>query len=267
MGSSNDPDAAAKAMSVACRYVRRNPKFAHWLASGDVNGTSLLRVFKSERAIRHYIRTQAHRRETEILTAMVDTADTFVNHGGQASMLVATYVHQRESGQLELLNPTRRAVHRAVFSLGVYYGSPVLASMRYLQVVLRGQSSIEVTPATISNHVKALTRDGLFLDFAPGDRYRKALRADGSSHRVYAAGRVWLDLTIDPEASTDARAVVDLELTANQRLTLMEYADSARLKRDADWKAECERLRRIEEQIILEDMKLNGWRILEVIDL
>ena len=229
----NPDDAASAAMSVACSYVRRYPKLVYWMAVGDPEAAQVLVRLRDQRAIKRWLRhAAAFRRWEQVLADLIDKADTFVNHNGQAGRLMETYRQQRDTGKLDDLSPSARAVHRAVFSLGVYNGAPVLASLRYVETAVRAQSAgtISLSPAAVQKHIKNLVKLKLFLDYDPGYRGVRA-----------GAGRVALELT--PVASEpDVDLVLNLSLSADQQLALCDYVAASK-ERQSRTRAEIQKRR------------------------
>lgn len=221
---------ASEAMSEACSFVRRYPKLVHWMQVGDVQEEQVLDNFRSRTAVKLWLRSQALRRQEEVLLDLLDKADIFVNHSGQAGRLMETFRQQRDSGKLDGLHPTARAVHRAVFSLGIYQGAPVLCSLRYVQTVVRAQSAgeVQVSHTAIQKHIKNLVTRGLFASYDPGKR---------TAYRDQA-GTVALETT--PVASEpDVDVVLALSLTIDQRLALIEFVSDShdrqeKLRRELD---------------------------------
>lgn len=217
------PDVAAAAMSVACHYVRTYPKLVHWMTtSDDAQAEPILERLRDNGAVKRWLHHDvAFRRWQEELAELIDAADTFVNHSGQAGRLMETYRQQKDSGQLDQLSTSARAVHRAVFSLGVYDGAPVLGALRYIQTAVRAQSggSVQLSPTAVGKHLRSLTRRGLFLHYDPGQRGARV-----------TAGRVHLELTpVTGEPDTDL--VLDLSLSQEHRLALVEYVGESRERR------------------------------------
>src|SRR3954453_4880034 len=114
-----DPSTYSAALSAACAAVRSQPKLSYWARTRttDPEAQPVLAVFCSEPAVKAWLAGSSYRHWPGLLLDLLDKADEFVNHGGQAEHVAALYAAQLESGALDGAGPTRSAVHRAVFSL------------------------------------------------------------------------------------------------------------------------------------------------------
>lgn len=175
----------------------------------------LLARFRAEPAIRGWLYPKAYRRHSAMVAELLDKADTYVLHGGQAERVAALYAQQCASDTLTGASPTRRAVHRAVFSLAMLQGSPLLASRRYVLAVARAQSGVDVSSTAVGKHLAALSADGL-IHVAPGT---PGLRS--------RSGLIELDLTAEPDLGLVLEAVSALTLGSEEILAMRDYRESA----------------------------------------
>jgi hypothetical protein len=209
-------DVSSEALSAACALVRKYPKLAHGLLHEQPEAGTMLAAFARSKVVVRYLRAVPVRRQRDELDALVHRADEYVHGGGQAARVAALYAQQRDSGQLEALLPTRRAVHRAAFSLA-YEQTPTLACLRLIGALMAEQSGIEVTAPAVKKHLEKLQRDGL-LTYVPGKR---------GNHRAESGTIVLDDL---PAGVDDLGHEVGhlLTLTSNERLAVEEYKQAAR---------------------------------------
>lgn len=208
------PTVYSEALRQACAYVRRYPKLAHWANNGD--SSPALAAFLAEPAVRRYRRHMSERHWSRDVAALLDKADDYVNHGGQAERVFALYRAQLEAGSLVSASDTRRAVHRAVFSLAAHQGAPLLASLRRIQALAAAQSGIKVSHAVVGRHVRALSEAHLF-HYVPG---KAGLRPD--------SGKIELDLVAEPDIGLDHEAVSALVLGPEEILALREFEEQSK---------------------------------------
>ncbi|WP_322937586.1 hypothetical protein [Nocardioides bizhenqiangii] len=222
MGLVPSEDAARAAMSEACSYVRRYPKLVHWMQTGDVEAERILDNFRNRTPVTVWLRRVSYRRHEDVLVELLDAADVFVNRSGQAARIMETYRQQRDSAKLDELSSSARAVHRAVYSLGIYQGAPVLGSLRYVQTTVAAQSQnrIRLSPRAVQKHIEKLVERGLFLSYDPGRR------------STYGNESGTIDLELSPVASEpDVDMVLLLSLTLDQRLALSDYVIASQERR------------------------------------
>lgn len=215
MGAS--PTVYADALSDACAYVRLHPKLAHLLGVGEA--TDLLGAFRVSPAVREWLDHIPVARHDEVMRAILTKAHSYVWEGDEADRVHALYAHQLASGQLSDVSPTTTAAHRAIFTLAVWQGTPVLASLRFLTTAIREQSGMRRDPATIRRAVRRLHGRGL-IHLEPG---QAGLRA--------ASGRIRLPLNDVPQLMVPTiNVVTDLAMTTQLQLALDEYRQGARRK-------------------------------------
>lgn len=213
MGAS--PEVFAAALSEANAHVRRYPKLVHLLDLGEA--TDLVAAYVARRAVRAWLYHLPVTKHDDAIRDILTDAHSHVWEGGEADRVHALYSHHLASGRLIGLSPTVVAVHRAVFTLAVWQGTPVLAATRFLATAICQQSGIERDARTLSRALERLHR----LDVIEWERGERGLKS--------TSGRIRLPLSDTPPGTVPSVTdVLDLAMTTDLELALSDYRHKAR---------------------------------------
>ena len=203
------------ALRQACIYVRRHPKLPILARSEDLAGEVPLAKFMRKRPVKAWLSTCPYRRWHELTCDLLDKAYSYMFEGGEAKRVYALYSDQRRAGLLDNLSPTDRAIHRAIMALAIEQGTPVLASIRYVAVVVLHEFDLTPDPRTVARALQRL-HDRHLIEYAPGTPGLKA-----------QSGRISLAMPPRPN-EPDLDALIDLSLSPATRIALADFRKSAK---------------------------------------
>ena len=211
------------ALKAAVRAVRRNPDLPGMArkACFTESKPSALRTFAADRSVRAYLRTaKSGKAVTGVaLVDLLDAADWWLD-GGERWAVAALYERRQVSGE-GALGARERNLYRAVCMLAYRDGARVVASTRYLGVLLATEfGDAAAHPTSVDRSLKRLQAANLIeVNSAPGYAKSNIVSVAADLERV------------ETEPSMEALAAVTMHpLTA---LALLEYSASARAGRVA----------------------------------